>query len=366
MPANVATSPIFARRLSLRRVKIDMDGKTRIMEMALPGMQAIVEAAKQKGSFMKTAAGQKSSRRGAPKKPGSLHLKSLLVPVDFSECSGNALDCAKSLAAEFGSQIGLVHVIEPSGIFSNLQLIPAVTEREALAAARIHLQNFSRKKLGPKPPAFSDVQTGRSYHEICETARKRRTNLLIIGTHGRSGLKHLLLGSTAEHVVRYAPCSVLVVRGLQQNGAAKFKPKRILVPVDFSTSSDAALQQALVLARQFRARLQLVHVVQLYYPVDEHDYLDYGLLAVDSQAIAQKQIAALAKKLAANGVSVQKTVGYGRPATEIINSAFRLHSDLIVISTHGFTGLDHILLGSTTEQVVRHAACPVLVVRRAK
>ena len=136
-----------------------------------------------------------------------------------------------------------------------------------------------------------------------------------------------------------------------------FKVKKIVVPVDFSVCASKALQYAIAFARQFKAELALVHVVPPHPPVPE-------MAPVDVETIddGRKQLVALRKGLDVN-VPATTLVRVGEPAREIVAAAAELGADLIIISTHGRTGLAHVLLGSTTERVVRHAACPVLVVR---
>lgn len=200
--------------------------------------------------------------------------KSLLVPIDFSESSAQALDYAISLAGNCGRSIGLVHVLESHRFFGNPR--PALTglEKETIAAANERLNRFAREK-SELAAAYSEVRIGRSYSEICEAARAHGSELIVIGTHGRSALTQLLLGSTAERVVRLAPCSVLVFRGAGKSTRETFKPRNILVPTDLSAGSVKAVNRALALAKQFDARLELVYVCPLHYAFSEYDCCYY-------------------------------------------------------------------------------------------
>jgi nucleotide-binding universal stress UspA family protein len=150
--------------------------------------------------------------------------------------------------------------------------------------------------------------------------------------------------------------------------AAKYEPlpvfnlRRILVPVDFSECSKKALLCALPLARQFDASIVLLHVVQPYIPVPEMSTMDVGLLEVELRGSATKQLAALQQSVSAE-VPVETELRVGNPHVEIIDAVRRLSIDLIVLATHGRTGLAHVFMGSVAERVVRHATCPVLVVR---
>jgi nucleotide-binding universal stress UspA family protein len=142
------------------------------------------------------------------------------------------------------------------------------------------------------------------------------------------------------------------------------KIKSILVPIDFSPKSKKALGYAVRLAQQFHARLTLQYVVE---PVGLPDFAKSFPLAMENdqvKAISKGQLERVIKEEGISQNIIEKVlVSYGSAFQEIANAARTLKVDIIVISTHGYTGLKHVLLGSTTERVVRHAPCPVLVVR---
>lgn len=148
------------------------------------------------------------------------------------------------------------------------------------------------------------------------------------------------------------------------SAAAVFNIKSILVPIDFSSPSRTALDHACQLARKFRATLSLVHVVE---PVATADFAASFPLALENEARMASAKSELLKCLRGAGIpkSLQGgvVVRFGRSFHEIVDVARARKVDLIVISTHGYTGWKHALMGSTTERVVRHAACPVLVLR---
>jgi nucleotide-binding universal stress UspA family protein len=163
-----------------------------------------------------------SKRRGAPAVNGSratvpfesLQIRSILAPVDFSEPSTKALKYAAAFAERFGAKLTLLHVVEPMGIPDFAATFPLVIESEKLVRR-------SEDKLRGWPnhcdikTRFVEktlVRTGKAFHEITEAARTLKVDLIIIATNGATGVKHLLLGSTTERVVRYAACPVFVVR----------------------------------------------------------------------------------------------------------------------------------------------------------
>lgn len=143
-----------------------------------------------------------------------------------------------------------------------------------------------------------------------------------------------------------------------------FRLKKILVPVDFSDCSKKALQYALPLARQHGAGLVLLHVAPPpVYTVGEFGTVDSGALEEEMRKRSEQQLAAFEANEVGTGVPCERMLLMGDAAREIVRQAKEAEVDLIVISTHGRTGLKHVLLGSVAEHVVRRASCPVLVVR---
>jgi universal stress protein A len=156
----------------------------------------------------------------------------------------------------------------------------------------------------------------------------------------------------------------LLAESARGGASALFRLQRILVPTDFSDCSKKALRYAIAFARQFQAELILLHVVPAGSPVGA----DFGLyeapiLEADLRAGGQQELAALCQREIRGEVLATPLVRTGRAAPEIVAAAKDSQIDLIILATHGRTGLQHVLLGSTTEEVVRHAPCPVLTVR---
>ncbi|HVR37200.1 MAG TPA: universal stress protein [Methylomirabilota bacterium] len=147
------------------------------------------------------------------------------------------------------------------------------------------------------------------------------------------------------------------------NGRSAFRLKKILVPVDFSDCSRKALEYAVSFGKQFGATLLLVHVVEIHYGGALYGPVDFPNLERDFLEDSENRLSALAKEIRGRGVKVETQSVPGRAASRIAEMAGRTDADLILLATHGYTGLKHVFLGSTTEQVVRYAPCPVLVVR---
>ena len=148
----------------------------------------------------------------------------------------------------------------------------------------------------------------------------------------------------------------------QKRASSTAEFKRILVPIDFSDISLTALPQARLFAEKFRAELVLLHVIETY-PIDHMVGLpESRQLHASLEDTARARLADLAADL---GEGTRTLMRWGKPFQEIVNAAEKLAADMIVLTTHGYTGIKHAYLGSTAERVVRHAHCPVLVVGAA-
>jgi len=142
-----------------------------------------------------------------------IHLSKILVPVDFSGSSRKALEYAIAFAGQFHAALELVHVLEISYMGSGLGEIEVpLLEEELRRNAAKQLDHLAQTVLGNQVPHVQQMRVGRPWQEICELAKVSETDLIIMGTHGYTGLKHVVMGSTAERVVRLAPCPVLIVR----------------------------------------------------------------------------------------------------------------------------------------------------------
>ena len=216
------------------------------------------------------------------------------------------------------------------------------------------------------------VATGIPSEEVITAARAEDSDLLVVGTRGKTGLAHVLLGSTAERVIRGAPCPVLTVRmepaDVEQEESALSRPvmlERILVPVDFSDCSLDALEYAAVVAQQAKASLLLLHVLEpVSYGLDFT--LGHSRTREQVREIWTKRLEELASSLMVTQVPVKSQLRGGHPADSILDSAKTLPCDLIVMGTHGRRGFSHAFSGSVAEAVLRKALCPVLTVRNPK
>ena len=290
------------------------------------------------------------------------------MPIDFSQRSLEAIEFALPLLKQLGAELHLIHVFEPDYPLSSMMALPLVVpELEVGRRVRRHLKDVADKYSVPLRRENIHAVKGRAFEEICRLARDRAMNLIVMSTRGNTGLKHLLLGSTAERVVRYSPCLVLIVRPVGDNGKMVKRVVgfgKILVPIDFSDCSMKGLDYAKAMAKQFGSKLVLLNSVALQYFVtsDEYTRYDLPLLMQQAEKASRDQMRDLIAQTDWEGIEVESSLQIGHAGQQICARALEHRADVIVTSTHGATGFKHILVGSTAEYVMRHASCPVLVV----
>jgi nucleotide-binding universal stress UspA family protein len=300
--------------------------------------------------------------------PLGFKIAKILVPLDFSPASVEALDYAVSMAKQFHAAIHLVHVYPPdeaSSVPGAAHLL--LQSAEAIERLNEELTGIHRKHVPTFCPDNCHIRSGRPYEQIIRLARELDADLIAVSTRGHSGLKHLLLGSTAERVVRNAPCPVLVTRKRKQKSKANsetFAIRTILIPTDFSQCSLAGTEYAAFLARKLNAILRLFHAT---YPYTNYVFVDragvrLSGLAEAVEETARQEMNALKQMDFLRGLIVEADLLPGPAVDEICTAAGSPDVDLIVISTHGRTGFKHALIGSVAEHVARYADRPVLVV----
>jgi len=292
-------------------------------------------------------------------------LNRVLFPTDFSEPARHALAAALDVASASGAELHLLHVVvlhrfDPAGVDDSLLQLQNEIQAswEKRAAERLR---DTADGAGDLRTVTVQQRAVSAADAILEYAGEKEIDLVVMGTHGRRGASHLLLGSTAEEVVRHADCPVLTVR---QDSEPRLltRSERLLVPLDFSEHSRRALHLAQVFAAESGAVLDLLHVVeQLVHPAF-YATGKSSLLEVDSELRGRclDNLQRLAAEAGGPDVKHESHVVEGRAAAEIVRFAEEHRSGGIVIATHGLTGLKHLLLGSVAESVVQRAPCPVL------
>jgi nucleotide-binding universal stress UspA family protein len=297
-----------------------------------------------------------------------MKVQKILYPTDFSECSEQALDHALFLARELGAELHMLHAVvlhgddphDPQVHFSEFSDL--LQRLSAVAASEL-----SRLAEHPRGEGLTIHQVEKRGYSaasvILEHAEEIEADVIVMGTHGRRGPGHFFLGSVAEHVVRYSTCPVLTLRQQKQPRALE-AIRHILVPVDFSDYSKEGIETAKELALLCHAELQLVHVIEVRKLPPFYAPLDIAEVIENRKRTSAATLQELADKDVGAAVEVELHVLEGPTAAHAITDFAGAHaSDLIVIPSHGLTGIERILLGSVAERVIRLAKCPVFTVK---
>lgn len=275
-----------------------------------------------------------------------IEIRHVLAAVDDSDWTASVLHAAGGLSRRFGSRLTVVHgerLLPPpyftEGAIASMKELLAEQRR----AAQQWLRQTASLRLGDLP--FDALVVEQSpVQAILQTAAAVQADVIVLGTHGRSGLNRLLLGSIAERVVREAAVPVLTVRRTNAMQDV-FEPRRILCPVNFRDVSLRALTWARAMASRWQSELLVVHVVE-------------------DEAVTPGRLEDLCAG-AENGCTIRPLQVEGEAATQILQTAVQEQSDLIVIGAQQRALMEGVILGTTSVRVVRHAAAPVLVVPAA-
>ncbi len=297
----------------------------------------------------------------------AVSVKNILYATDFSPTSESALPYATAISHRFGATLHLAHVLSDVGLLFMTGGIDYVSMGSVYEDA----QNAAGQKLGQiskrlgKIPTRAYVQHGKIWKNLSAIVADHSIDLIIIGTHGRTGLGKLLLGSVAEEILRHSPCPVLTVgpevRGRarlpQHDGDHELAPlelelHQILCAAKLAPDSMRVSGAAIALASDFHAKLTLMHAVEQYDSLGSPQELMAG---------AVQQLQALVPKNAPLAYAPDCVVEVGPAAQAILNSAQERDADLIVMGVRRSDGATH-LPWSTVHRVVAHAPCPVLTV----
>jgi nucleotide-binding universal stress UspA family protein len=305
------------------------------------------------------------------------HFLRILVPVDFSAESLQALRYGCAFARHDGATLDLLHAVENLAplTFGGAEVVSTLAVQyaaEAESSARTALENLAPRTWTEGLAVERHAIQGATAETILNHARATHADLICVGTHGRGGVTRMLLGSVAEKIVQRASCNVLVVRRLERDFV---KPEsdtpaleRVLVPIDFSERGQIALAEGAALAARFKAELHLLHVIEDTSPTTSEIAIASSVVRsyiLELTRAGERQLAEQKIPGPAAAGAVKRKVVVGAPISRITSYAMDEEIDLIVMGTHGRTGASHWLLGSVAERVVRSAPCPVMVCRRS-
>jgi nucleotide-binding universal stress UspA family protein len=295
----------------------------------------------------------------------------ILFATDFSQWARRAEDYACALAYSWRASLTVLSVAEFQPGLNPDYPVNREYLADLLKQASSQLADLKGRAERRGIVVTTRVAKGIPSEEVITAARAEDSDLIVVGTRGKTGLAHVLLGSTAERVIRGAPCPVMTVRrepaDTEDDGILS-RPvtlERILVPVDFSDCSLDALKYAVVVAQQAKASIMLLHVLE---PVSYGLDFTFGHSRTREQEreIWTKRLEGLVSSHEHSHVPMEPQLRGGLPSDSILESVQTLPCDLIVMGTHGRRGISHVISGSVAEAVLRKALCPVVAVRGTK
>jgi nucleotide-binding universal stress UspA family protein len=291
-------------------------------------------------------------------------IRNILCAIDRSPSSLQALGYAIALAKWQNARLSLLEIVEeaPAPDVTRAPKSEGVPNEIRTAVERdLRCVLTSRRVSDVKVEIV--VRKGKVAQEILEQAKTSRSDLVVIGSHGRGGVQRLVLGSVAEKVVRLATCPVLTVRsGVKLARRSRSPFETILCPTDFSAVANRAVAYAKRLAQEADAKLILMNAVE--WPFGEAPKSRaVAELRKSIESNASEALTRLLPRPASNGPHAQAIVAEGKASAAIVKFARARSVDLIVMGVSGRDALDVVLLGSTTYHVIREGACPVLTVR---
>ncbi|MEM8487080.1 MAG: universal stress protein [Bacteroidota bacterium] len=290
-----------------------------------------------------------------------LTINKILFPTDFSACAERAFSHAAELAVLFEAEIHTFHArVRQQEDYPALQHLLDLPEDTIPKSPHVHPPEHTTAT--PNLVIKADATAKSACDAILSYTESREIDLIVMGSHGRRGPRRLFLGSTAECVIRNASCPVITLRDgakTMKNG----KINRILVPVDFSDFSREALAHAVALATLTGASITLIHVIEeaflpTVYGVDPVNFISDPLKKKYDKALTE-----LGASMVPAGINVHVKTQVGHAAESITAFAETEGIDLIILASHGLTGLKRFFLGSTAASLNRQAPCAVLTVK---
>jgi universal stress protein A len=279
--------------------------------------------------------------------------KNILCPVDLSSVSDVILKWAALFARTFGASLEILYADwwEPPRYFTEKQIEQlSLQEKEGEKALRGELEALVKSAIGDIAQYDINVVEGHPAERILDRAKELASGLIVMGSHGRTGMARLRLGSVAEDVVRASACPVLIVKAVKDAGRVP-AIKNILCPVDFSSLSQQCLELSSEFASAFNARLWVVHAT-------DHEEIVRGDV--------QRLICDWVPKEVRGRCEVSEVVREGNADEQILLAAREHSADLIVMGSQHRPFLEFTTLGTTTERAMRHSLASLLVIPAKK
>lgn len=283
--------------------------------------------------------------------------KHILVPLDGSELAEHVVPAALYLAEAMAGSVTFLTVVAKKSVADADLMAKAI--QTGTYEADLYLRSVKKRYLPSLVPIETAVITGKPDKDIIEYAKAHHTDLIIMSTHGRSGITRWSFGRTADKVLRRSPCPTVILRSEHDIKPEQFK--RILLPLDGSLLAERVLEPVLEMVKAVTVELFLIQVVEKssFYGFGH----DEAHLNEDIDA-AQSYLAELQDRAIPKGLVVNTHVGVGSAADVIVDYAEEQKIDLILISSRGDSGFDSWMFGSVAEKVMKGAPCAILVIRQ--
>jgi nucleotide-binding universal stress UspA family protein len=288
-----------------------------------------------------------------------VNTEKLLLATDGSQFSEGAIREAIRLAKRCSSTLSVLSVIESNPEYETIA--PQLLEK-AEKSAQEHLGSVKEQAKKEGVDCTTSILEGEdSYNYIADEAAKNKISMIIMGRRGKTGLRRLVMGSTTARVIGHAPCNVLVVPR-----AARVEFKNILIATDGSRYAAAAASEAIGIAKKNNSKLIVLAVVpsESMQPMDiVHSQMSRDVIAETEMKEAEKNAKTVKEAAQKEGVAVEAFIMGGKPSEAIVQTAKEKNVDVIMLGSHGKTGIDKLLMGSVAERVIVLSFCAVLVVK---
>lgn len=290
----------------------------------------------------------------------------IVVGTDFSEQAATAASHAMAIARRSEAEVVLVHVLSMGNMSLGMPYPVVVPEAYQVSmtnlktAAKARLEDARKALLGQGVELSHEIVEDLAQRGLVESVKELRAKLVVVGSHGRTGVSRFLLGSIAEQVTRHAPCDVLVARGNAPDGGYK----RVIVPTDFSPMGDLALERAVGLAEP-GGQIEVLHCWQLPGGFSMEWGESTVMLREGTEESARHCFEQRIERFANSGFEFSFKSVESPTRLGILDRVEEADFDLIVMGSHGRTGLKRVLLGSIAETTIRHSKQSVYIARES-
>jgi len=272
-------------------------------------------------------------------------MKKILVPVDFSEHSEYALEVASHIAKKYEAGIIILHMIGLSdSVLANSEIAEEQEAKYYLKLAKEKIKEFTEKEYLKDISVEAVIQNYKDFKEVDNVSHEQNCDLVVMGSHGTSGLSELFVGSNTEKVVRTSEVSVLVIKKQHDD----FNIKKMVFSTNLETETIPAYKKAAAFAKLLSAELEIVHINNSGANFMGYDDVEKKMEVYKSELEEPVQI---------------KFYNYHTVEGGLFDYCFKNDVDLLVIPTHGRKGLAHFVVGSLAENVSNHAKMPVMTIK---